>query len=807
MLSISINNARCRPDSVEFLVHCQFLFIALMAPSWPALADEVDPAKKAEWQPALQICNDGLTLSPNSATLYWLRGHVREEMGETFGAFADYREALRLNPRAVWAHMDRGLLRIRMGFTDLALEDFNAALKIDPGNAGVYYDRALALYCGFERLRAIQDLDEAIRLAPERETMWALRGIFRAMQHEPDKALADASHALSIDRGNAVAFIACGFAHWEKGEYDRALSDFDEYSKRLPQDNMSLFKSSIHYIRRDYKNALAELRRFPLRDDPMIGWLQKAAEGDSTKDRTPDFQTSPVKRLDMLRGRVALKGPRLPMSENDFIPLTDYVGMFEEHCRHGVTADNNALAALDETVNPKQCPWPIDEDYYAKVQAKRPTSAAKFLTPLAAIDAGPPAYHDQYWDGKSAWNEYLDAIERPWSRSEFPGLARCLAVNEAPLMAIMTASRHPRLYSPAMYKFREWPILGIGFSHSSVLEEVAMLLSAQAMLSLHENRIDDAWQATLSLFRWSRLCSQEPSMIANILASKYNERASKLTACIAHYGKPENARIQRMLAELRALPRLCPIANCFSLGERYTYLDAVQRTAIGPAGFNKIFRLIASTSDDVKTSPGKWNLGNPILPTTWLYNESVDWDQVSRLGSDWFGQVARAFEQPLRQERDAEIRKLMTIQAQKSQNPRFLRSLSYIQAGVIPRELASQDLANTIEAALTKSLEPICAVEDRIEIRMSLAQISLALAGYRSDHGSYPDRLAALTPKYLSGVPKDLHTGDDLHYSKRTDGYLLYSVGPNRQDDHGRGRDDTPPADDIGVRLPWTRSP
>jgi hypothetical protein len=33
-------------------------------------------------------------------------------------------------------------------------------------------------------------------------------------------------------------------------------------------------------------------------------------------------------------------------------------------------------------------------------------------------------------------------------------------------------------------------------------------------------------------------------------------------------------------------------------------------------------------------------------------------------------------------------------------------------------------------------------------------------------------------------------------------GYLLYSVGPNGEDEDGRGPDDTPPGDDLSLGVP-----
>jgi hypothetical protein len=54
-------------------------------------------------------------------------------------------------------------------------------------------------------------------------------------------------------------------------------------------------------------------------------------------------------------------------------------------------------------------------------------------------------------------------------------------------------------------------------------------------------------------------------------------------------------------------------------------------------------------------------------------------------------------------------------------------------------------------------------------------------------------------------VPKDLFSDSDLHYQKKDDGYLLYSVGINGRNDGGKTDDDDTEHsdgwDDLVVRM------
>lgn len=64
---------------------------------------------------------------------------------------------------------------------------------------------------------------------------------------------------------------------------------------------------------------------------------------------------------------------------------------------------------------------------------------------------------------------------------------------------------------------------------------------------------------------------------------------------------------------------------------------------------------------------------------------------------------------------------------------------------------------------------------------------AIALERYRLKHQQYPHTLEQLVPAYLPEVPEDVITGKPLNYQLKDDGTpLVYSVGANQKDDHGR---------------------
>lgn len=85
--------------------------------------------------------------------------------------------------------------------------------------------------------------------------------------------------------------------------------------------------------------------------------------------------------------------------------------------------------------------------------------------------------------------------------------------------------------------------------------------------------------------------------------------------------------------------------------------------------------------------------------------------------------------------------------------------------------------------AVTSNVE-ILRAEQQAKLR--LLQTELAIRCYRLENDKLPETLADLVPKYLSAVPEDPFYGAHLVYRRTPQGYLLYSIGPNGQDDGGQ---------------------
>ena len=74
---------------------------------------------------------------------------------------------------------------------------------------------------------------------------------------------------------------------------------------------------------------------------------------------------------------------------------------------------------------------------------------------------------------------------------------------------------------------------------------------------------------------------------------------------------------------------------------------------------------------------------------------------------------------------------------------------------------------------------------DAAAARLGLAQVALQLKAYRATHSAYPQSLSVLEQALAKPLPQDPFSARSFVYRRQGQGFLLYSWGPNLQDDRG----------------------
>jgi hypothetical protein len=452
-----------------------------------------------------------------------------------------------------------------------------------------------------------------------------------------------------------------------------------------------------------------------------------------------------------------------PFREDGYV---DYVAALNARCSEGVTPQNNGAVLFWQAMGPAALmdTYPRAEQvvsYYRMLGISRLPKRAdcfarleEFAIHLQADSSRDEAVDDGR-DRRAILEEhYEQALSRPWSRAEFPALAEWMKRNERPLSLLRRATKKPRFYMPLVDSQKTPPVLTILLVGTQESRRVARALKARAMLRLQEGKVDEAWEDLMACHRLARQVGGG--------------------FC------------------LRRLPRLLDLSEKIDVGERYACLDAVSTIAReGPGAFGAI---LDAWEEQKELSGG---VARSIT------NAVFDWDEILRMGNVFYDRLVRAVRLTDPHQRRESFRAFERELKGKEEGWSNLTRGAWLKAGS-PRAEASHNLADVLLALLAPAVDICVLAEDRIRVTQDMTDVALALAAYRSRHGYFPALLSQLTPEYLTRIPSDPFGVDPIRYVSRGPGYLLYSVGPNGNDDNGRTPDSQPPGDDVVIRTPQT---
>jgi len=487
-----------------------------------------------------------------------------------------------------------------------------------------------------------------------------------------------------------------------------------------------------------------------------------------------------------------------PLRKDGYV---DYLAAENEIASKGVTPENNAAMPFWKAVGPGEIekanrerffkmlgipPLPETGDYFVPVE--------KFVLKQTNSKAvrGTPQFAKEY----DAASKLLESgMARPWTTKEFPALAAWLAANKKPLSLIVEASKRPRRYDP-LTGGGKVGLVAVPLPWLEQSRAAMYALTARAMQRAGEGKIDEAWDDLLACHRLARLTGQGPTLVNALVADAFNAIACGGDQILLQQVKLSASSATGMLGDLDKLSALPKMADRIDGAERFMFFDGVERVAQeGIDGLMNDVRRITGV-DETKSLPPR--------PTDRAHLARIDWDMILRTGNSWYDRSVAAYRKPSHAERIRAFDKIkadVTVLAEQAKQEMLSIPVLYDA----PPKVASRCLSATLIGLFLPDCAPVDNSEDRTAMRLEVTKLGFALAAYRADHGSYPAKLAELTPKYIAAVPSDIFNGEPLHYRQDGDGYLLYSVGVNGIDDDGKGADDCKNGekwDDLALRVP-----
>jgi hypothetical protein len=345
-------------------------------------------------------------------------------------------------------------------------------------------------------------------------------------------------------------------------------------------------------------------------------------------------------------------------------------------------------------------------------------------------------------------SEEADLVTRRpgrWRPVELLHARQVLAANAEHFRILEQASRIPGCAFPVDWDAGPAMML----RHLPEVQRSARLLSTRAAIAASDRRIDDALADCATMLRMAEHMKCEPTLTSQLSAFAIQDIAVQSMRDALSVGAPSPKAARELFGQLSAVDDGKPFSRAL-------------RSEVELFGM-KIFDM----AQHANSREFQGLLGDARRAA-------------------WQGQVLRAYgtiARPL-----ANLDEIAYLRAMKSGIdaisqpwPQSRERLDAVGQSVydLPayRSLLTRMLFNLSDRILESRESRTAALR--------AARIGLALVIYKSERGSYPDALASLEdagPK----IPADPFTGKPFRYARRGDGFIVYSLGPDMQDQGGR---------------------
>ena len=182
---------------------------------------------------------DDPVLDPQDVVAYFNRAATRQDLGDYWGAIADYTQVLCINPWDAAVYNNRGLIWADLDEATPAITDFSDALRNEPNAFAPYCNRGVIQLEQGDLQDAIADLNKAIQLNPQSPIPYFYRGT--ALQKLGDLSGSIKDYGAAIERSDNIALPYCyrGAAYQKMGEVRLAITDLEAASELLKAQNDS----------------------------------------------------------------------------------------------------------------------------------------------------------------------------------------------------------------------------------------------------------------------------------------------------------------------------------------------------------------------------------------------------------------------------------------------------------------------------------------------------------------------------------------------------------------------------------------
>jgi hypothetical protein len=332
-------------------------------------------------------------------------------------------------------------------------------------------------------------------------------------------------------------------------------------------------------------------------------------------------------------------------------------------------------------------------------------------------------------------------------------LAECqIALDEARPLADQSTGRYSITYPRLLTNSDEMP------QHPEVIV-VGHLLCCDALLNALDDNPSAAMRSCRACLNAARSIGDEPLTIPQLYRCMGVTAACRIADQTLGLGEPspdDLASLQRLLEDEDAFPRMMVALR----GER--------------ACLHQMFDLLCR---------------EPTLDEAEMATDTTDRLKEFVWGSNRQSEHSRMLTLMTLRMETTERSPIQSLAAEERTADTEFESLPPLEVPFIRKEF--------------RSLDEVSGAFRMMDARLRCLIACLATERFRRARGFWPEKLTDLVPTMLSAVPIDPYDGQPLRYRRSPDGVLVYSVGPDGEDNGGNVKNSERfwPGFDLGIRL------
>lgn len=213
------------------------------------------------YQEALRILNDALTLAPDSFLAHNVRGSVYVETGEYQKAVEDFSKAIDLEPLFPHAYYNRGRVYRFTEQYEEAITDLTKSIELSQdefgyranGNIGLIYHQM------GEYNKALEAFEKSISYnEDERADVYYFRGETYSAMGNYEAAIADYQAAIERFSNYGQAYQGLGYAYFKTDRLNEAVEALNQALQISPNPVPHLYFTLVYLALEDFDQAQAQ---------------------------------------------------------------------------------------------------------------------------------------------------------------------------------------------------------------------------------------------------------------------------------------------------------------------------------------------------------------------------------------------------------------------------------------------------------------------------------------------------------------------------------------------------------------------